>query len=232
MLSGRTNPCGRLPVSVPRGPGAQPATYLGARLAHVSEVSTIDPTPAFGFGHGLSYTEFDWSDLVVAVNEVPTDGAFHLAFTVRNTGGRHGTEAVQLYLDDPVASVVQSVQRLIGYTQVALEPGEAQRVRVRVTVPADLASFTGRDGRRVVEPGELELRLAASSTNPRLTATVTLTGPNATWTTQGASMRSSSKERERIRQTTLDRFRHGRHLPVVAARISLQVRLNCPVGQS
>jgi beta-xylosidase len=174
VLSGRINPSGRLPVSVPRGPGSQPATYLGARLAHSGEVSTIDPTPAFPFGHGLSYTRFDWTDLTVDVREAPTDGEFTLALTVRNTGGRSGTEVVQLYLHDPVASVVQPVQRLVGYARVDLEPGEARRLRA--VVPADLASFTGRDGRRVVEPGELELRLAASSADPRLVARVTLTG--------------------------------------------------------
>ncbi|MFC8564646.1 beta-glucosidase [Streptomyces sp. NPDC057245] len=175
VLAGRTSPTGRLPVSVPRGAGAQPATYLGAPLAHASEVSNIDPTPAFGFGHGLTYTTFDWSDLVVHAGEAPTDGEFSLGITVRNTGERHGTEVVQLYLHDPVASVVQPVQRLIGYTRVPLAPGEARTVRVEV--PADLASFTGRDGARVVEPGELELRFAASSTAPPLTARVTLTGP-------------------------------------------------------
>ncbi|MFG3320764.1 glycoside hydrolase family 3 N-terminal domain-containing protein [Streptomyces sp. NPDC048171] len=175
VLSGRTAPSGRLPVSVPRGAGAQPTTYLGARLAHASEVSSIDPTPAFGFGHGLTYTTFAWSDLAVDVEQAPTDGEFSLALTVRNTGERHGTEVVQLYLHDPVASVVQPVQRLVGYTRVPLAPGEARRVRA--VVPADLASFTGRDGHRVVEPGALELRFAASSTAPPLTATVTLTGP-------------------------------------------------------
>lgn len=174
VLSGRINPSGRLPVSVPRGPGSQPTTYLGARLAHASEVSNIDPTPAFPFGHGLSYTRFDWTDLITDVQEAPTDGEFTLTFTVRNTGERPGAEVVQLYLHDPVASVVQPVQRLVGYTRLELRPGEARRIHV--TVPADLASFTGRDGRRVVEPGELELRLAASSAGPRLTARVTLTG--------------------------------------------------------
>ncbi|MFB7653700.1 MULTISPECIES: beta-glucosidase [unclassified Streptomyces] len=174
VLSGRTGPSGRLPVSVPRGAGAQPTTYLGARLAHASEVSSIDPTPAFGFGHGLTYTTFAWSDLAVDVEQAPTDGEFSLALTVRNTGARHGTEVVQLYLHDPVASVVQPVRRLVGYTRVPLAPGEARRVRA--VVPADLASFTGRDGHRIVEPGALELRFAASSTAPPLTATVTLTG--------------------------------------------------------
>ncbi|CAL9360387.1 glycoside hydrolase family 3 N-terminal domain-containing protein [Streptomyces sp. enrichment culture] len=175
VLSGRTNPSGRLPVSVPRTSGSQPTTYLGARLAQASEVSNIDPTPAFGFGHGLTYTTFAWSDLTVDAEEAPTDGEFTASLTVRNTGDRPGTEVVQLYLHDPVASVVQPVQRLVGYTRVDLEAGEERRIRV--TVPADVASFTGRDGRRIVEPGALELRLAASSTDARLTAEVTLTGP-------------------------------------------------------
>ncbi|MYQ34119.1 glycoside hydrolase family 3 N-terminal domain-containing protein [Streptomyces sp. SID4956] len=174
VLSGRTNPSGRLPVSVPRTSGSQPTTYLGARLAQASEVSNIDPTPAFGFGHGLTYTTFAWSDLTVDAEEAPTDGEFTASLTVRNTGDRPGTEVVQLYLHDPVASVVQPVQRLVGYARVDLKAGEERRVRV--TVPADVASFTGRDGRRIVEPGALELRLSASSTDPRLTAAVTLTG--------------------------------------------------------
>ncbi|MFW6690837.1 glycoside hydrolase family 3 N-terminal domain-containing protein [Streptomyces sp. MAR4 CNX-425] len=175
VLSGRTNPSGRLPVGVPRGPGAQPATYLAPRLGQATEVSNVDPTAAFAFGHGLSYTTFAWSDLAVVAAEAPTDGEFALSFTVRNTGDRDGTEVVQLYLHDPVASVVQPVQRLVGYTRVALRAGEERRVRV--VVPADVAAFTGRDGRRVVEPGGLELRLSASSAAPRLTAAVTLTGP-------------------------------------------------------
>ncbi|MFJ4467126.1 beta-glucosidase [Streptomyces sp. NPDC089424] len=175
VLSGRTDPSGRLPVSVPRGPGSQPTTYLGARLAQASDVSNIDPTPAFGFGHGLTYTSFAWSDLTVEEQEAPTSGQFTLGLTVRNTGDRPGTEVVQLYLHDPVASVVQPVQRLIGYTRLPLGPGEARRVRV--TVPADVASFTGRDGQRILEPGDLELRLASSSATVHMTATVSLTGP-------------------------------------------------------
>ncbi|MET9331579.1 glycoside hydrolase family 3 N-terminal domain-containing protein [Streptomyces cellulosae] len=174
VLSGRVNPSGRLPIGVPRTPGSQPSTYLGARLAQASEVSDVDPTPAFPFGHGLSYTRFDWTDLTLDADEAPTDGEFTLALTVRNAGERSGTEVIQLYLHDPVASVVQPVQRLVGYTRVTLEPGEARRLTV--TVPADLASFTGRDGRRVVEPGALDLRLAASSADARLTARVALTG--------------------------------------------------------
>ncbi|MFB8103150.1 MULTISPECIES: glycoside hydrolase family 3 N-terminal domain-containing protein [unclassified Streptomyces] len=175
VLSGRTAPSGRLPVGVPRHPGSQPATYLAARLGHSSDVSSVDPTPAYGFGHGLTYTAFEWSDLVVEGGRASTEGEFTLSCTVRNTGAREGTEVVQVYLHDPVASVVQPVQRLIGYVRLGLDPGRT--ARVRMTVPADLASFTGREGHRIVEPGDLELRLSASSTDTRLTARVTLTGP-------------------------------------------------------
>ncbi|MCQ4211281.1 glycoside hydrolase family 3 C-terminal domain-containing protein [Streptomyces longispororuber] len=176
VLSGRVRPSGRLPVSVPLRPGAQPSTYLAPRLGQATEVSNLDPAPAFGFGHGLTYTTFDWSELRVDTELVATDGEFTLACTVRNSGTQPGTEVVQLYLHDPVASVVQPVQRLVGYVRLPeLAPGEA--VRVRATVPADLASFTGRTGRRIVEPGDLELRLSASSTTPLLTARVTLSGP-------------------------------------------------------
>ena len=175
VLGGRVNPSGRLPVSVPNRPGVQPSTYLAARLAQASDVSSTDPTPAYGFGHGLSYTDFDWSDLELLQDTADTAGEFRIALTVRNSGPRGGTEVVQLYLHDPVASVVQPVQRLVGYRRITLDPGE--RSRLRITLPADLASFTGREGRRIVEPGALELRLAASSTETRLTARLTLTGP-------------------------------------------------------
>ncbi|WP_103512513.1 glycoside hydrolase family 3 N-terminal domain-containing protein [Streptomyces sp. SM13] len=175
VLSGRTAPSGRLPVGVPRHPGSQPSTYLAARLGHASDVSSVDPAPAFAFGHGLTYTAFTWGDLVVERGRATTEGEFTFSCTVRNTGAREGTEVVQVYLHDPVASVVQPVQRLIGYVRIDLGPGQA--AGVRATVPADLASFTGREGHRIVEPGNLELRLSASSDDPRLTARVTLTGP-------------------------------------------------------
>ncbi|MGW3614190.1 beta-xylosidase/alpha-l-arabinosidase [Micromonospora sp. NPDC005163] len=175
LLSGRVEPQGRLPVSVPRSPGGQPTTYLAARLGHATDVSNLDPTPAYGFGHGLSYTRFDWSELAVEQAVAETDGELRLAFTLRNSGDRWGSEVVQLYAHDPVASVVQPVQRLIGYLRVPLDAGAG--CRIQVSVPADLFSFTGRNGRRVIEPGALELRLGSSSTQPRLVAAVALTGP-------------------------------------------------------
>lgn len=183
VLSGRVCPSGRLPVSIPRGPGGQPTTYLTPALGQRTKVSNLDPTPLYPFGHGLSYTEFAWDDVRVddapvdleRPVEVATDGEVSVSLTVRNTGGRAGADVVQLYLHDPVAQVTRPVIRLIGYARVELDAGEARRVTFRVH--ADLSSFTGRTGQRVVEPGDLELRLAASSADFRHTVPVRLVGP-------------------------------------------------------
>jgi beta-xylosidase len=174
VLSGRVNPSGRLPVSVPRVPGGQPWTYLQPPLGLAGEVSNLDPTPLYPFGHGRSYTTFAWEPDATDA-EITTDGSYDLPVTVRNTGDRAGAEVVQLYLHDPVASVTRPDVRLIGYRRLELEPGEAARVTFRFH--ADLSAFTDRSGARVVEPGALELRLAASSADVRHTAHLLLTGP-------------------------------------------------------
>jgi beta-xylosidase len=174
VLTGQVNPGGRLPASVPADPYGQPACYLAPHLGHLNGTSSVDPTPLFPFGHGLSYTTFDWLDPHVDQQETGTDGTVAVSVTVRNTGSRAGAEVVQLYLHDPVAQVTRPVVRLIGYAKVRLEPGA--ETRVEFTVPAEAAAFTGLAGRRVVEPGELELRLSASSSDVRHTLRLRLTG--------------------------------------------------------
>ncbi|MGH3880247.1 MAG: glycoside hydrolase family 3 C-terminal domain-containing protein [Actinophytocola sp.] len=130
---------------------------------------------AFPFGHGLSYSDFTWSGVAASAVETGTDGEVIVAVTVTNTGSRAGAEVVQLYLHDPVAQVTRPVVRLIGYAKVRLAAGASARVSFRV--PAAAAAFTGRAGHRVVEPGELSLRLATSSTAVRATVPVRLVGP-------------------------------------------------------
>lgn len=178
VLSGRVTPSGRLPVSVPRERGGQPWTYLQPPLGLAGEVSNLDPTPLYPFGHGLSYTSFAWEDFEEGsagdAAEIGTDGSYEVSVTVRNTGARAGAEVVQLYLHDPVASVTRPDVRLIGYERLELAPGAARRVTFRFH--ADLSAFTDRAGRRVVEPGALELRLGASSADVRHTAHVRIVG--------------------------------------------------------
>ncbi|UVS78854.1 glycoside hydrolase family 3 N-terminal domain-containing protein [Actinokineospora sp. UTMC 2448] len=174
VLSGRVNPSGRLPIQVPRHPGGQPHGYLHARLDAPSGITAADTTPAYAFGHGLSYTTFSYDDLAFDTTEVPTDGAFTVSCTVANTGERAGAEVVQLYLHDPVASVARPVRLLTGFARVELAPGEAKRVSMRVH--ADRTAFAGVGGGLVVEPGALAVHIGASSADTRLSGEVRLTG--------------------------------------------------------
>jgi beta-xylosidase len=175
VLTGRVTPSGKLPVEIPRDAGAQPATYLRSKNAARHGGSSVDPTPLFAFGHGLSYTTFSYGDLVLSADAVPTDGTVEISCTVRNAGPVAGTEVVQLYLGDPVATMVRPVQWLAGFTRVALEPGETAQVIFRVH--ADRTSFTSRDLTRIVEPGTIAVNVGGSSDELPLTSSYTLTGP-------------------------------------------------------
>jgi beta-xylosidase len=178
VLSGRIVPSGKLPVEMPGPDVALPSSYLRSRLAGPHGGSSVDPSPLFAFGHGLSYTSFGYDDLVVSPDRVPTDGIAEIACTVRNSGSRAGAEVVQLYLSDPVASVTRPLRWLAGFVRVPLEPGEARRVRFRVH--ADQVAFSGRSGRRVVEPGEICIGIGGGSDNLPLTGSFMLHGPGRT----------------------------------------------------
>nr|WP_269329050.1 glycoside hydrolase family 3 N-terminal domain-containing protein [Kineosporia babensis] len=175
VLSGRLEPGGRLPVQIPRSPGGQPHTYLQPPLGEPSMISSVDVSPLFPFGHGCSYTTFELSEFEVDQTEIATDGSFEVGVLVRNSGVRAGTEVVQLYLSDPVASVVRPVRWLAGFARVRLEPEE--RVRVRMQVHADRTALVGRDLRRVVEPGRIRVSLGTSLRDLPFEQAVTLGGP-------------------------------------------------------
>jgi beta-xylosidase len=175
VLTGRVNPSGRLPVEIPRDPGAQPSTYLRSRNAARHSGSSVDPTPLFAFGHGLSYTAFEYANLALSADEVATDGAVEISCTVRNTGPVPGAEVVQLYLGDPVASVTRPERWLSGFSRVTLAAGETSQITFRVH--ADRTSFTSKDLTRIVEPGSITVYVGGSSGDLPLTGSFTLTGP-------------------------------------------------------
>jgi beta-xylosidase len=179
VLSGRVNPSGKLPVEVPRNPGGQPHTYLAPSLGQNSQgVSNLDPTPAFPFGHGLSYTSFTYENLRGSADEVDTAGSVELSVTVRNSGDRDGVEVVQLYVADPVASVTRPVTQLIGFARVRLAAGES--AEVSFNVQTDRLSFTGRTLERIVEPGEVTFRVGTAGTTFAGPLSVQLTGKTRT----------------------------------------------------
>ncbi|KAF2414229.1 glycosyl hydrolase [Microbacterium sp. B35-04] len=172
ILSGRTEPSGRLPVSLPRSAGAQPYTYLHPVLGGPTEITSADNTPALPFGHGLTYTTFERRSLTAT--DAATDGILDVTVVIANTGDRPGTDVVQLYARDRVASVTRPVAQLLAYQRVSLEPGES--VSVSFAVPAARLAFTGRDGRRIVEPGAIDLWVGPSCAVRDDEAQVELTG--------------------------------------------------------
>lgn len=176
LLAGVFSPSGRLPVSIPREPGSQPGTYLTAPLGAKSGVSDLDPSPAFAFGHGCSYSRFAWSDVRErnGLSHWDVDGEITIEMTVTNTGSMFAADVVQLYLHDPVAQVTRPLQRLIGFARVELQPHES--ARVAITVSADLTAFTGVRGGLIVEPGAVELRVARASNDIHATVGLHLVG--------------------------------------------------------
>ena len=124
--SGRVNPSGRLPVSLPRSAGAQPYSYLHPALGGTSDASTLDTTPALPFGHGLSYTTFARTGLGVegasGAPEVEAGGTVDVRVSVTNTGQRRGADVVQLYGHDLVASVTRPDAQLVGFRRVGSVP--------------------------------------------------------------------------------------------------------------
>jgi beta-glucosidase len=176
VLTGAVSPSGRLPVSLLRTAGqvgVSSGHHKGGGRSQLWGPYVDEPAePLFCLGHGLSYTMFDYTDLLVASGS--TADPVTVAVTVTNAGRRAGEEVVQVYLCDEVTSVGQPERRLIAFARVALEAGAAGRVVF--DIPAGRLGFTGRDGRFVVEPGAMTFLVGASWADVRLSATVDLTG--------------------------------------------------------
>lgn len=180
LIAGDATPSGRLPVSLPRSAGAQPYSYLHPLLGGPSGVTSTDPTPVRPFGFGLSYTSFRREGLAVdgvaasATAQVRAGDAFCLAARVTNTGAVRGADVVQVYAHRTRASVTRPLAQLVAYARVELDPGES--AEVRFTVPASRLAYSDRAMRRVVEPGDVELRLGPSCAEVDEAVTLRLTG--------------------------------------------------------
>lgn len=174
VLSGRINPSGRTTLSFPRSAGMMPTTYRHVRLAGKVGVTNLDPTPVFPFGHGLSYTRFERTDLRLSTDRIATDGTVAVSVKVTNVGDRAGADVVQLYLHDVVAPVTRPVVALLGYARVELEPGETREVTFEVS--ADRLAWVDQDLEWTVAPHRASLSIGTSSGDLTHTASLTVTG--------------------------------------------------------
>ncbi len=172
VLWGDANPCGRLPITFPRSVGQVPLVYDHKPTGRLDDYADITGEPLFPFGFGLSYSDFRYADLSVTPGMIAADGTAHVACKVTNAGPAAGTEVVQLYVHDLLASVVRPVLELKGFRKVFLAPGASAMVTFELG-PAELALLDA-DLKRVVEPGEFQIYVGSSSRDIRLKGMLTV----------------------------------------------------------
>lgn len=165
VLFGNYNPGGKLPISFPAKVGQIPVYYghkpSGARSQLWGDYVDASTEPLYEFGYGLSYTNFEFSDLKIEPKKVKPNGRVVVKVDVKNTGGRAGEEVVQLYINDVVASITRPVKELKGFKRIALAPGEKKTVEFEL--PVENLAFYGRDMKLVVEPGIFKVMVGRSS---------------------------------------------------------------------
>jgi beta-glucosidase len=182
VVFGKVNPGGKLPVSFPYRVGQVPIYYnheatgrpcnKGVKWnSQYRDIPSCDPL--FEFGHGLSYTTFEVSNLQLSRSTVSRNGSVRASVDVTNTGGRQGDEVVQLYIHDPVASISQPVRRLRGFERVTLDPGQTRTITFTLN-KSDFGFYDNR-GRFVVEPGRIDV-YAGNSSAAEMTQSFTVTG--------------------------------------------------------
>jgi beta-glucosidase len=169
VVFGDCNPSGKLPMSFPKSMGQLPIYY--SRKPSASRTSIDGSTdPLYAFGHGLSYSTFEYSNLSVTPDNPDINSNITVSLDVQNTGAMDGTEVVQLYVRDVVGSVTTPVMALKGFSRIQLAAGEKKKVTMTLT-PEHL-SLLNIDMKRVTEPGEFILMLGSSSTDIRLKTTL------------------------------------------------------------
>ena len=181
VLFGDYNPSGHLPVTIPRHVGQLPVYYnyppskkYWLENAWGKPYVDMAQTPLYAFGHGLSYTTFQYSDLDISPGETGPGGKVHIHATITNSGNRAGADVVQLYINDPFSSVSTPVKELKGFRKVWLKPGESTRVKF-VLGPSHL-SLVNRHLKKVVEPGEFKVMISHSSDKIALQGTFRIAG--------------------------------------------------------
>lgn len=173
-LFGDYNPGGKLPITFPKVTGQVPLNYNRhpkgkEKIKFIGDFNE----PLFPFGHGLSYSQFEYDNMELSASTIQPGDTVRLRFRVTNTSNRAGEEVAQLYLHDPYASVTQPIQKLIGFERLALEAGASKTVELRI-LPEQLKIWD-INMNHVIEPGDFELMAGASSTDIRLRAQLTVT---------------------------------------------------------
>jgi beta-glucosidase len=181
VLFGDRNPSGKLPITIPRHSGQLPVYYNAKkskaywlREGWGHPYVDMEPTPLFPFGHGLSYTKFEYDNLRLGAGRIGPGDSIEIEAEIRNAGERYGEEIAQLYVQDVITSVSMPAMELKGFARVGLEPGQKKTVGFRLT--PDLLSLVDRNLERIVEPGRFKVMIGSSSEDIRLRGEFVVTG--------------------------------------------------------
>jgi beta-glucosidase len=174
VLFGRYSPAGRLPAAFPRVTGSVPFNYSANATGRPADPDLkkdtvryhdLPITPQFAFGHGLSYSEFSYTELTQSTQSVGPGERIDISITVENIGGVASDEVVQLYVRDPIATVARPVLELRGFKRVELKAGARKRVTFSLT-PEQFAFWSPR-GQWLIEAGRIDFWIGASSVDLR-----------------------------------------------------------------
>jgi beta-glucosidase len=178
VLFGDVNPGGKLPITFPRSVGQVPIFYnakpAGTRSHWYEDYVSEKVTPLYPFGHGLSYTDFEYCHLSIMPEQARSGEHVDIYLTVENTGRMAGEEVVQLYIHDTLACTPRPVKELKGYRRLKLEPGETRQVVFHL--PVDQLAFYDLDLNLILEPGRIEVMVGSSSQDIRLRGAFEIVG--------------------------------------------------------
>lgn len=176
VLFGNYNPAGRLPITFPISEGQLPLIYDHKPTGRADYYYDLSGLPLFPFGFGLSYTTFKYSHLRFDKNDIGSNDSVRVFCTIENTGKMAGDEVVQLYIHDLIASVSQPVMQLKGFNRVRLKAGESKEISFLIT--PGMLSLLDKDLQSVVEPGDFDIMIGASSRDIRLKGKLTVRKKN------------------------------------------------------
>jgi beta-glucosidase len=166
VLFGDYNPAGRLPITFPVHEAQLPLYYNHKPTGRGDDYFNLTGKPLFPFGYGLSYSSFEYSELIIDSKEITSKENVSVRFKITNTGKYDGDEVAQLYIKDLLASVVRPVLELKGFQRIHLKKGETKEVEFKIT--PELLTMLDENMNRVVEPGEFRIMIGSSANDIRL----------------------------------------------------------------
>ena len=165
IISGTVNPSGKLPISYPESSvhftpyNHKPSANYDFDEDDANQISQVSlPTSLYPFGHGLSYTTFEYSDLSLNSRSVVADGSLSASVQVTNTGDRMGMESVLWFITDHVGTITRPVEELAHFEKITLEPGESATITFKI-IPEKHLSYPDRNGNPILETGTFTVKV-------------------------------------------------------------------------